>query len=546
MITWLGYQYANEEQAMQTIRYNRLLQQNLKETDRLIQSVIYKRERAMTQIIASRFPTPSDAIRTLIRGNSDIKNIFMLDADKQLLHPPALQPLSRAEQTFLQKTQRLRDYLTMPAKKQPRPKPTTADLSAPRTSIQSVPKKSARLLGLPLQRKRARLANSPADNESWQGQAEQGDSHLEQGWLTWFWERGLNLLYFQRDRAGNLVGIELDRAKLIADIIAELPENNGAALDYRIALLDGKDELIYQWGRQPRAGAAPLTTIMLSAPLSAWKLQFFTTTPEKSNAVYLSMAAAATAVLLLLTALAFYLHRESGRDMREARQRMNFVNQVSHELRTPLTNIRMYAELLDQELDDEQPAVRKRLNIIVGESQRLSRLIGNVLTFARQKNRRLQLHPQPGIIDACIENVIKSFSESFDKKSITIAFDGHAGERVLFDGDCLEQILNNLISNVEKYACTGRYLAIASSQQQDLTTIIIEDDGPGISKATGERIFHEFYRADNSLTNKVAGTGIGLTIARDLARKHQGDLILLQSAKGAKFQLQLHTPKVSS
>src|SRR5207247_7565172 len=83
--------------------------------------------------------------------------------------------------------------------------------------------------------------------------------------------------------------------------------------------------------------------------------------------------------------LSVYFYRENSRELRVSAQRVTFVNQVSHELKTPLTNIRMYAELLEKHLPEDNEQAAQHLDVIVSESQRLSRLIANVLTFARQQ-----------------------------------------------------------------------------------------------------------------------------------------------------------------
>ena len=104
-------------------------------------------------------------------------------------------------------------------------------------------------------------------------------------------------------------------------------------------------------------------------------------------------------------------------------------------------------------------------------------------------------------------------------------------------------MLGNLLSNVEKYAACGRHLEITSAQAGDRTTVTVSDRGPGIPKGQRERIFKPFHRLSNRNTDGVSGTGIGLTIARKLARKHGGDLTLThpRDTPGCQFTLTLET-----
>jgi signal transduction histidine kinase len=188
----------------------------------------------------------------------------------------------------------------------------------------------------------------------------------------------------------------------------------------------------------------------------------------------------------------------------------------------------------------------QHLNVIVSESQRLSRLIGNVLTFARKQNDKLTLHPAAGNVDQCIQFVLDHFRAALESKRVHIVFNAAANTAVEFDRDALEQILGNLFSNVEKYAAGGGLMEVTSRQSGSSTSIVVSDHGPGIPKGQEEKIFDPFHRLSNKLSDGVTGTGIGLSIARDLARKHGGDLKAVASEAGARFELQLQTPPAQS
>ena len=185
--------------------------------------------------------------------------------------------------------------------------------------------------------------------------------------------------------------------------------------------------------------------------------------------------------------------------MKLAERRVNFVNQVSHELKTPLTNIRLYSELLEENLpvtvgleSSEDNRFRKYLEIITSESQRLSRLIANVLNFARGKKDRLILRLETAVVDEIISNTLRAFAQSFESKNVQVDFQKGAGEPVQVDPDVLEQILNNIFSNTEKYGASGGRLDIKSRKSGDDTFIIVQDYGPGIPPRDAEKIFLPF------------------------------------------------------
>ena len=260
------------------------------------------------------------------------------------------------------------------------------------------------------------------------------------------------------------------------------------------------------------------------------------------NGSWLGLAAMLATIALVLGLCGYFLVREYARDMRSAEQQVSFVNQVSHELKTPLTNIRMYAELLERDFDhletDVETVSRKRLDVILSESQRLSRLIGNVLTFARHRRDTLTLRPTQVVPAQVIEQIVDRFRPSLEEKGITIDVTSTGQEAMSLDTDILEQIVGNLISNVEKYAASGRQLGIDSCAADGELTINVRDAGPGIKASNRELVFEPFRRECNDVSS-ATGTGIGLSIAQELTRLHGGDLVLKESQQGCWFQATL-------
>jgi signal transduction histidine kinase len=241
------------------------------------------------------------------------------------------------------------------------------------------------------------------------------------------------------------------------------------------------------------------------------------------------------------------LLRAYSRDMREASQQVSFVNHVSHELKTPLTNIRMYAELLERDLneliDSKTDRPHKRLKTILSECDRLSRLIGNVLTFGKQRRNALQLQYREVDLEDHIYQMVDRFRPSLDRLGMSVDLQMKLHGRRMLDPDALEQIVGNLVNNAEKYAAQGGRIGIHCSTEQDWLSILIVDDGPGIPPNQRDIIFQPFKRLKNDLSY-AAGTGLGLTIARELARLHGGDVRLLESSHGCRFEVRLRCPSL--
>jgi len=207
-----------------------------------------------------------------------------------------------------------------------------------------------------------------------------------------------------------------------------------------------------------------------------------------------------------------------------------------------LTNIRLYAELLDDEIGDEPSSARDYLGVIVAESQRLSRLILNILTFNRKQRHDLTLRLSPGIVDDAVAVVLDQFRPSFALHGLEIEFRRSAPRTVRFDADAMHQIVGNLLSNVEKYAAGSGRVEVATEQDGDEVVILVADRGPGIPERERGRVFEPFYRVSNALSDGVTGAGIGLSLVRDLARLHGGDVEILSGDVGATFRVALRCP----
>ncbi len=400
---------------------------------------------------------------------------------------------------------------------------------------------------------------------------------VKYGWYTWFSGVEQNHIFWWKTD-GKTFGLELFHARLISDIIILLPSVSDTQQRSKvdsvgetalIKLIDNNNSVIYQWGEYiPQKQQKYSSMLLLNNPLNSWKLEYYTN-PKSYNPVFnlFNILGVLIAIGATLGGLAYYLYREHRREIILGKQRVNFVSQVSHELKTPLTNIRMYAELLENQLEEEllheeqqleehcsegqaqqdqyydaDPKYLKHIKIISSESQRLSRLIANILNFSKSTKSGLKIHKTQGEIDAVVSAVISKFEPLLGAKGFEFDIQLNARNLVFFDHDALEQILNNLLSNVEKYAASGKYLAVSTSQGNEYSTITVQDKGPGIPASEHLKVFRPFYRISSKLTDGVSGTGIGLSIAKDLAILHGGSLKLVPFESGACFKLIIHTP----
>ena len=499
---WLGARVSKDERENVRRQFDELLTAKLKDFDQALAGLLAERERQFLKL--TEFGAyDTDELRSIVRTNPLVSQLFVLGPAGELVHPPPVGPLNTTEQEFLK---RARHFLTD---------------------------------------RQVLLKQGGAEA------VDQAPAAVNKGWYSWYWENGPNLVFWRRAETGHIVGVELDRARLLADVMNRLPQTDegSAPAGDRVDLLDSNGAVLYQWGRgASEENETPRAELALSPPLNTWHLNYYSKADPAAAlraGERINLAAGIAAVSVALLVLAFYFYREYSRDVRLASQRVSFVNQVSHELKTPLTNIRMYAELLQEHHNaeaEEDARPRQYLDIIVSESQRLSRLIANVLTLARQQKKTLAVHPTAGQVDQALTATLEQFRPALEARGLSVRVSCHAPRTVCFDADALNQILGNLLSNVEKYAADGGFLEVASQQEDGRTHIVVSDHGPGIPAAQRERIFEPFYRIGDKLNAGVTGTGIGLTIARELARLHGGDLTLEPTAAGAAFRVTLATP----
>lgn len=384
------------------------------------------------------------------------------------------------------------------------------------------------------------------------------------GWFVWYWGRGVNLIYWQRLATGNIVCVALERSRWMSDLIAELPDSVSSdsesvdkASSTRFSsqrtssprttkIVNSSGESVYLWGNEVSDEMVLAAEIPVSHPLASWSLQMWVMPNElqSQSMVGVNIVLGIIASSIALIAVAWIFFREYTKEIQEASKRVSFVNQVSHELRTPLTNIRMYAELLGKDIlsleGTDADKAKQRIEVVESESERLSRLIGNVLTFAGSQKNKLEVYPTCGVIDDCVTQTLSSFAPNLEKLGIEIRTQLDAKKPVKLDADALGQIIGNLISNVEKYAPDSDFVEIETRQDANFSEIVIRDNGQGIDAKYGEKIFEPFWRLSNELQH-ASGTGIGLSISRELAKIHGGDLKLEASDTGARFLIRIQT-----
>ena len=234
-----------------------------------------------------------------------------------------------------------------------------------------------------------------------------------------------------------------------------------------------------------------------------------------------------------------YMARRAVRPVREAFDRQRaFIADASHELKTPLTLIRVDTEVLQGNLQD--PDDRELADEVLAETDRMGTILSDLLTMARLDADALDVARKPFDLSNLIEEEIERFGVRATREGVR--FEVRAPDELLATGDPARtgQILAALLDNALRFTPSGGSVEVSASRQDGAIEAIVTDSGPGIPPEHLTRIFDRFYRAESARTREGGGTGIGLAIARDLARAQGGDLEAANAKNGgAVFRLEL-------
>lgn len=232
------------------------------------------------------------------------------------------------------------------------------------------------------------------------------------------------------------------------------------------------------------------------------------------------------------------LWRDVRRETRLAALRTQFVSSVSHELRTPLTSIRLYAESMRAFGADDPGQRNQDLDVIASESERLTRMLDNVLNTSRIEKGTMRYRMELGDVSEPVERAVRSMRYVFDQADVPLTC---ASDSVwtMLDPDAVEQAVINLLSNALKYG-DATPVAVTCTQVNGHAQVSVSDGGRGLSPEAHHRIFERFYREESAIEQNVPGAGLGLALVRHIAEAHEGEIAVdSEAGAGARFTLSI-------
>lgn len=217
-----------------------------------------------------------------------------------------------------------------------------------------------------------------------------------------------------------------------------------------------------------------------------------------------------------------------------------FVANVTHELKTPLTSIKMFAEtiLLDRARSE---AIRKKYaNIIMKESEVLKRKIDNILEYSARKNENAKYRMKETSLTLLVGEVMDEMKYWLDINKFEVKTELEEGIFARVDPEAIKQALTNLVGNAIKYSPADKNLVVRLKKNSEKIVIEVEDTGMGIPKDQLNLVFQKFYRIRSQENESTTGTGLGLSVTRDIVQAHHGEIsVESEINKGSKFTIWL-------
>jgi two-component system phosphate regulon sensor histidine kinase PhoR len=253
------------------------------------------------------------------------------------------------------------------------------------------------------------------------------------------------------------------------------------------------------------------------------------------------------ALLLLLLGMVLgivLILRDLSREKRLSQLQADFTSNVTHELKTPITSIYLFAESMFFDKLKSRAEEKEYLSIIMKESERLKRMINNILEHSKMEKGRQEYHFAEANLSALIKEVIHEMTYWFEEKQITVHVDVEENISLTIDKEKIMQAFSNLLSNAIKFSDEGTSIKIQLFKKTDHTVLSVKDEGIGIPKDQHKKIFEKFYRVGQKETESISGTGLGLTVVKEIVEAHKGEIIVeSEPGKGSKFSIILDNRK---
>jgi len=373
-----------------------------------------------------------------------------------------------------------------------------------------------------------------------------------QGTLARFVDDKLNVLFWCRAASASqlVFGAQLALPRLSAGLQQRIEQLEPAPQNQIcLAILDDKARPVAKSNPALKANwKRPFVATEIGEELPHWEAAVYLLNPtalaRSAQTIKLTLGLLIVVLIVAIGSGSWLIVSDLNRQLHLARQKTDFVSNVSHELKTPLTSIRMFSELLAEGRVADPERQRSYLSIITAEAARLTRLINNVLDFARIDRGEKKYQFENCDLVGVVRETVATYQPQLEASGFHFSSELPSSPVwVKGDRDSLAQVIVNLLSNAEKYADSRKEIDLELRQLTSplpYAELKVKDRGLGVPKGSEQKIFEQFYRAHDSLNSGIQGSGLGLTLARQVARAHGGEVVYEpRSGGGSCFCLRL-------
>jgi len=310
----------------------------------------------------------------------------------------------------------------------------------------------------------------------------------------------------------------------------------------------GKDGAVMLSSEDPVAGPAAFR-MNFPANTPDWALEFHQAPPRLIKTFLLSRRGLYSFVFLLIAGILVFglvlTLRSVSHELELARMKSDFVSTVSHEFKSPLTSIRQLAEMLQAGRVPSEERRQKYYDVLLEQSERLALLTDNILSLAKIEEGRAEFAFEPTDISALLTEVVTSIQDRVRHESFDIRLDVTGTLPLLaVDKAALSQAVTNLVDNAIKYSGGSKSIAVSAVPEDQVLAITVQDFGIGIKKEDIDKVFERFFRGGDELTRTVKGSGLGLTLVKEIVEAHRGKVqVESEPGKGSVFSIRLPLPR---
>ncbi len=351
-------------------------------------------------------------------------------------------------------------------------------------------------------------------------------------------------------RAGNASdrawGIIIDTERFREDVLrpALLDHFPSGEMSWAVK---GRDGSVILTSENPPAGPMTYRTNFASNTPD-WSLEFHQPPPRLIKTFLLSRRGLYSFVFLLIAGILIFglvlTIRSVSQELELARMKSDFVSTVSHEFKSPLTSIRQLTEMLQSGRVPSEDRRQKYYDVLLEQSERLALLTDNILSLAKIEEGRAEFTFETTDISVLLTEVVTSIQERVRHEGFDIGLDVEESLPLLaVDRTALSQAVTNLVDNAIKYSGDSRKISVSASFEEQAVAIAVQDFGIGINTEDIPRVFERFYRGGDELTRTVKGSGLGLTLVKEIVEAHRGKVhIASKPGKGSVFSIRLPLP----